>query len=75
MSKNPHAFIKAGNAIYGSQWKNRLSKDLKLKNESRIRQFINQGNIPDGVWDDLIIILENRKKLINEAINTIKSEN
>lgn len=67
MDKN--LFIECGIALYGEQWQTNLAKSLGI-NARRIRQWVagERQTIPNGIWNDLEIILANKANVINQLL-------
>lgn len=56
-----------GVILYGSSWQTPLSKDLGLNNSSHLRGWKRRG-VPDGVWDKIRKIAQDKISKINEVI-------
>lgn len=64
--------IKIGRALYGERWQTDLARDLGLSDGRRIRQWLSGDRpIPNGVWSDLLQLLNNKNKTINNALDEL----
>lgn len=62
--------IAAGEAAYGKSWKTALANDLGV-NRQRIRQWLKDERPLPDLKDDLFVILEMRKNLIEKTQSQI----
>lgn len=63
-----------GTALYGERWQTDLARDLGLSDGRRIRQWLaDERPIPSGVLKDLRYLLEQRKMIINKALDKLPS--
>ena len=61
----------AGRALYGQTWQTQLGNALGTDSR-RIRQWLaNERPIPDGVWADIKLLAEQRKRQIDELITKL----
>lgn len=64
--------IAAGEAAFGKSWKTALAQELNI-NRQRIRQWLKgERPLPD-LSDDLLLVLEKRKQLIEFTQNQLKN--
>ena len=68
-------FLKdVGTALFGERWQTDLSRELKLSDPRRLRQWLNdERQIPPGIMEDLVELLEARQELIKKHINLLKT--
>lgn len=60
---------KVGAALYGERWQTDLARDLGLSDGRRIRQWLSgERPVPDGLNDDLVQLLQERKKIIEHIL-------
>jgi hypothetical protein len=60
-----------GEALYGQSWKVALAGDLKVDDRS-LRRWIQTGEVPDGVWRDLIVLLADRRGVIESLLTEVR---
>lgn len=74
LEKNREILIKAGKALYGDRWQTDLARDLGLSDGRRIRQWLSGDRpIPSGLWDDIAKLLNERKAIMDDALNIIST--
>lgn len=56
-----------GEALYGQSWKVAMAVDLDVDDRS-LRRWIQTGEVPDGVWRDLIALLTDRQDVIESLL-------
>lgn len=68
-------FLKdVGVALFGDRWQTDLSRELKLSDPRRLRQWLNdERQIPHVIMEDLVELLEARQELIKKHINLLKT--
>lgn len=67
-----HHLEAAGKALYGDRWQTDLSRDLRLSDARRIRQWMaGERPIPKGIWDDLRVLLAERQISIQEVLDKL----
>lgn len=54
-----------GNVLWGEHWQTPMAESLELSSTARIRQWLNGGNIPIGVWAELDGMLRARGEHID----------
>lgn len=54
-----------GNVLWGEHWQTPMAESLELSSTARIRQWLNGGNIPIGVWSELDLMLRARGEYID----------
>jgi hypothetical protein len=63
-----------GQALFGEHWKNELSDALEVDPRT-VRRWVNGTyEIPNGVWDDLYTLLEERVFQIQKVQNKLTLE-
>ena len=68
----PQTLIAAGEALYGWHWLQPLAAILEL-NPRTVRRWANgEYNIPDGVWDDLATLCDDRGQTLQSMAQTIR---
>jgi len=60
-----------GEALYGQSWKTELAGDLKIDDRS-LRRWIQTGEVPEGVWRDLIVVLADRRGVIDSLLIEVR---
>lgn len=60
-----------GEALHGQSWKVALASDLKVDDRS-LRRWIQTGEVPDGVWRDLIVLLADRRGVIESLLVEVR---
>lgn len=60
-----------GEALYGQSWKTELAGDLKVDDRS-LRRWIQTGDVPVGVWRDLIVLLTDRREVIDSLLTAVR---
>ncbi|MGH0003478.1 hypothetical protein ACQU0X_25670 [Pseudovibrio ascidiaceicola] len=64
--------IKSGEALYGGRWQADLARSLGLSDGRRIRQWLSGDRpIPDGIWKDIKLLLEERGAVIEKVLEDI----
>ncbi|MDX5049895.1 hypothetical protein [Vibrio cholerae] len=68
-------FLKdVGIALFGERWQTDLSRELKLSDPRRLRQWLNdERQIPPGIIMDLVGLMEARQELIKEHLTQLKA--
>lgn len=66
--------ITAGEAAYGANWKSAIQRDLGLNHHQRIVQWVNGERPIPPIENELIHILQERKKQIDAAIHQLNEE-
>lgn len=75
MNDSKNQLTKCGQALYGERWQTDLARDLGLSDGRRIRQWLSgKGPIPEGVWDDLVKLLSDRKVSIDAVLQELKKQ-
>lgn len=54
-----------GGVLWGEHWQTPMAEALALSGTARIRQWLNGGNIPIGVWGELDLMLRARGEYID----------
>jgi len=54
-----------GGVLWGEHWQTKMAEALELSSPARIRQWLNGGNVPFGVWADLDLMLRARGERID----------
>lgn len=67
------AIAAAGRALYGDNWKNRLAADLGVRERALQRWLPGHIAVPDGVWAELLALLEPRSIAIAEALERVRN--
>ena len=70
------AFIAAGEALYGREWKRPLSRALKINERTlyRIQEAVNNGEdyrLSDGVIADLRALVSQNAATLNEVLQAL----
>ena len=55
-----HVLEAVGMAFYGENWKNRLADDLNIRERALQRWLPGHAPIPEGVWRDLLNLVDKR---------------
>lgn len=63
-------FAVVGEALYGPAWKKQLADDLKV-NDRSLRRWIQTGEVPPGVWNDLKDLMSERQAALNALLAAI----
>ncbi|MGH0003486.1 hypothetical protein ACQU0X_25710 [Pseudovibrio ascidiaceicola] len=64
--------IKSGEVLYGERWQADLARSLGLSDGRRIRQWLSGDRpIPDGVWNDIKRLLDERRKKLDDVSREI----
>jgi hypothetical protein len=63
--------VEIGEALYGRNWKTELAADLKVDDRS-LRRWIQTGEVPTGVWRDLIVLLADRQEVIGSLLRRVR---
>lgn len=63
--------VAIGEALYGQSWKTELAADLKVDDRS-LRRWIQTGEVPLGVWRDLIALLADRREVIDSLLTAVR---
>ena len=73
MGFGPKEFRKAGETLFGpSHWQSDFSKALGLKSNRRIRQWLSGDPLPKSLREDVVKLLEDRKKKLEKVLASIK---
>jgi hypothetical protein len=60
-----------GEALYRQSWKTELAGDLNVDDRS-LRRWIQTGEVPEGVWRDLIVLLADRRGVIDSLLIAVR---
>lgn len=67
-------FEEAGLCLYGRFWKKGFEEDLELGDRTIRRWAIDDSIVPDGVWQDINALLNDRIEMIRQIQNKLKTE-
>lgn len=69
---NEHSKLtKCGNALFGKTWQSQIAEALNVDSR-RIRQWLaGERPVPDGVWSEIKVLAEQRKKQIEDLLLSI----
>ena len=59
--------MRIGEALYGERWKQHLSITLNVDDRA-LRRWIATGQIPPGVWLELVALLTEQRRRIDDLI-------
>lgn len=65
-------FVRIGEALYGEQWQSQLARALDVSDRS-VRYWLAGRPIPDGVWRDLQILLDQRRVEIADLTMALRA--
>lgn len=63
--------VAIGEALYGHHWQTSLSAKLDVS-ERTMRRWIASGEVPTGVWRDLVVSLADRREVINSLMKEVR---
>lgn len=68
-------FLKdVGVALFGGRWQTDLSRELKLSDPRRLRQWLNdERQIPPVIMEDLVELMEAHQELIKQHLSKLKA--
>lgn len=60
-----------GEALYGPSWKMELAAALRVDDRS-LRRWLQTGEVPLGVWRDLVVLLAARREVIGSLLDEVR---
>ena len=60
-----------GEALFGLRWQADISRELKVSDRS-IRNWIADNKVQIGVWRDLIVLLADRREVIESLLIAVR---
>jgi len=60
-----------GEALFGPRWQADISRELKVSDRS-IRNWIAENKVPAGVWRDLLVLLADRRGVIESLLTEVR---
>lgn len=65
----------AGVALFGPRWQTALARALGMRDGRRVRQWMTGDRpIPEGIWVDIISLLEARKISIDTVLEILNQK-
>src|SRR5271155_4502386 len=67
----PDQLAAAGRTLYGERWQTSLATDLNVVDRTMRRWLAGESSIPDGVHDELRLLLVIRAREIEDLVQTV----
>lgn len=61
-----------GTALFGETWKQQLADALMVDDRS-VRRWLQSGQVPDGCWADLLVLLQQRRVEIGRLEKAVRN--
>ena len=74
MSEVPALLGAVGRALYGAQYQSALARDLGVTDRTMRRWVAGQTCPAPGVWDDLLVLVEERAEGLRQAWERLRGE-